>query len=51
MTYLTLLEMKLLDSTFDHEFIQALFNEMKTKDYVEVKTIEREFNVFKKESK
>jgi hypothetical protein len=45
--------MKLLDSTFDHEFIQSLFDEIKTDntDFVETKTIESQFNVFKKERK
>jgi Ca2+-binding EF-hand superfamily protein len=44
-------KIKMLDSTFDHEFIQSLFNELKSEDnYVDTKTLLREFSVFKKEN-
>ena len=43
--------MKFLDNTLDHSFIHSLYMKMKNpNDFVETKSIEREFNVFKKES-
>ena len=44
--------MRLFDSQLEHNFINSLFLKIKnTKDTVDTKTIEKYFNVFKKESK
>ena len=44
-------KMRYLDNSLDHHFIHSLFLKLKnSNDMVESKAIEREFNVFKKES-
>jgi len=43
--------MKFLDNSLSHNFIHSLFLKMKNaNDFVETKNIEKQFNVFKKES-
>jgi phosphotransferase system IIB component len=47
---LTFLELKLLDSTFSHEFIQSLWNEMTNcGGFIDTKTVIDYFNVFRKQ--
>jgi len=44
--------MRLLDNSLDHHFIHSLYVKLKnSNDQVETKVIQKEFNVFKKESK
>jgi hypothetical protein len=47
--YLFIIELKLLDSTFSHEFIQSLWGEMTKTDFIDTKTLIDYFNVFKKQ--
>jgi len=41
--------MKLLDSTYSHEFIKALFEELSDGNYIDTNSILNSFNVFKKQ--
>lgn len=43
--------MKKFDSTFDHNLLQSLFNEIKNEgNYIYTNDLIKHFNVFKKES-
>jgi hypothetical protein len=47
--------MKLLDNLWEETYLKSLFNKLKSssqnnKEYVETRTVEKTFNVYKKES-